>query len=297
MTIKANNFVSAFFKLAKRINQPHLFKSEDIRINNLSDTFELLNVSIECECNNINRVSSDVCMFSDRYYLMENLWYAFGDENANDIAKYAGLWRKMMNKNGEVRSNYGYTIREYYRFNQLQSVITLLKKEPESRRAVIYLNNTVVPYKTKEVAADIPCTNTLQFFVRNHKLHLMVNMRSNDMIFGIRYDVPFFMMLQQIVAHELGIPTGKYYHTANSLHVYKKHLPKLQSLCDKDNYDKVYTTPNLVSLWTNIDTELIYHFINGDELIDKNISDLFLEILDAHSKKYLESTEVVFNDI
>lgn len=295
MNIKAKNFVTAYYKLARRLNYPHLFQNEDIKVNSLSDTYEILNVSIECDCNNFNRVNTNKCKFSDKYYLIENLWYAFGNNNGKFVAKYATMWYQMMDEYCHVRSNYGDTIRQMYGFNQLHSVVDILKEDPETRRAVIYLSNTVCTYKSKNVLPDMPCTNTLQFFIRNNKLHLMVNMRSNDIIYGLRYDAPFFMMLQQIVAHELEIEVGKYYHTSNSMHIYKKDIFKLDSLCDKNNYDNCIS-PDLSSLWTCPETSLFYDAISiNDAKIESPEVGAFISLINLMSEKFNDSEEKLFD--
>ena len=49
---------------------------------------------------------------------------------------------------------------------------------------------------------DIPCTVSLQFLIRENKLHLFVNMRSNDVFLGLPHDIFCFTMIQEIIANQ-----------------------------------------------------------------------------------------------
>ena len=63
------------------------------------------------------------------------------------------------------------------KYNQIDTVINLLKEKPTTRRAVIQI------YDAKDLEVklkDIPCTCTLQFEIREGKLNLFTYMRSND---------------------------------------------------------------------------------------------------------------------
>ncbi len=58
------------------------------------------------------------------------------------------------------------------------------------------------------IQKEIPCTTTLQFFVRNERLDMVTTMRSNDAYLGLPHDVFCFTMLQEIIARSLGLDIG-----------------------------------------------------------------------------------------
>ena len=78
--------------------------------------------------------------------------------------------------------------------NQWEYVKNELMNDPDSRRAVVHIR---VPQDSATAKLDVPCTLTLQFFIRDKKLHMIVNMRSSDIIFGLTYDVPAFTLFQE----------------------------------------------------------------------------------------------------
>jgi thymidylate synthase len=165
--------------------------------------------------------------FNVVYAITEWLWYLSKDSRVHNIGKLAKIWDMIKSSGGTVESNYG-----IYLFNniptkpsQWQWVISELTNDRDSRRATIPINE---PHHKFMNNLDIPCTQYIQFFIRDNKLHLGVNMRSNDIIFGLCNDIFTFCMFQQLMLNELrqhydSLELGTYYHYAGSLHLYDKH--------------------------------------------------------------------------
>jgi hypothetical protein len=97
----------------------------------------------------------------------------------------------------------------------IDRVVELLTNDQDSRQVVCSIWEPGIP-KSK----DVPCTVALHFFRNRGRLDLHVYMRSNDLNWGLPYDVPAFAAIQLHVAHLLGWEAGSYHHTAGSLHVY-----------------------------------------------------------------------------
>lgn len=170
--------------------------------------------------------------FSLTYAIAELLWYTLGEDKTEWITNYSAFWKDISDDGKTANSAYGARIFKPHpriaqgRFTQWDYVKAELTKDPDSRRAVIHIRT---PNDSVDAKLDVPCTLSLQFFIREGKLHLMANMRSTDVIFGLSYDVPAFTFFQELLAFELGIPVGHYMHVSNSLHVYEKHF----EMCDK----------------------------------------------------------------
>jgi thymidylate synthase len=92
-------------------------------------------------------------------------------------------------------------------FNQVPIVTSILRKKAASRQAVIQLFGADDIVEDHE---DVPCTCTLQFFLRRDGLQLLTHMRSNDPNIGLPHDVFCFTMLQEIIARGLGVEPGPY---------------------------------------------------------------------------------------
>lgn len=160
-----------------------------------------------------------------RYAIGELLWYNSRNNTAKAIEPFSKFWKFIANEDGTVNSNYGHCIHDKFSYDQWNFVKDILRENPSSRQAIIHIKEPrdlrVDPTK------DVNCTMTLQFLIRNNALHLIVNMRSNDVWLGLPYDVFNFTCMQIQMAMELGVDIGIYYHNAGSLHLYKKDLDKL----------------------------------------------------------------------
>lgn len=202
-------------------------------LNGLDDKSESRDGDIRGEIINANIVIDDptrciltnsVRNMSMRYGLGELIWYLLGDNKLESIQLITSAWDRMTDDGETVNSNYGYCIREKFGFNQLDYVIEMLSKYPDSRRAVIHIKE---PRNTFENPTnDMNCTVCLQFFIREGKLYETVYMRSNDIWYGLPYDALFFTSIQIYLAMKLGVKLGTYTHVAGSLHLYERNADK-----------------------------------------------------------------------
>lgn len=112
---------------------------------------------------------------------------------------------------------------------QLPRVVDRLSADIDSRQAVLTIWDPAQDCYTDGLR-DYPCTIALQYMVRDGKLDAHTFMRSNDVWWGLAYDAFQFTQLQFTVAHALGLPIGRYYHHANSLHIYERDIPAVELL-------------------------------------------------------------------
>lgn len=171
-------------------------------------------------------VTSPIRKMPMRYAVAELLWYLSGQGTLKAIQPFTKAWDRMSDDGKTVNSNYGEKIFSHYGFDQFQYVKDCLTKDKLSRQAVIHIREP--KDFIHEPTKDMPCTLTLQFFIRpddegKDKLHLTVNMRSNDIWMGFPYDCFNFCALQNLLAMELEVEVGTYTHIANSLHLYERN--------------------------------------------------------------------------
>lgn len=185
-----------------------------------SNTRCLFNVGFEITNPLQNQIHTSYRKWNIKYAKREWAWYLSGNPNAEEIAKFAPIWYKMMDADGNVRSNYGW---QWQREHQLDKVVAILRANPESRQASISI------YDGKEISTyrnDTPCTYAIHFYIHDDVLNMSVMMRSNDIWYGFCNDQYCFSELQKIVAERLSIDVGTYYHFVNNLHVYDDFIGK-----------------------------------------------------------------------
>lgn len=183
----------------------------------VAQTLELLNVSLA-----FAPWHNTVCTLPERKFAARNavaefLWYMSGDNKVDRIAKFMPNWAKFANADGLVNSNYG-----VYWQEQMPGIIAELLRDNGSRRAVLSIYDGK---KLGQFDKDTPCTETIQFMIRDNKLHMIVNMRSNDIWYGLTIDQFCFSMLHRLAYYELSadlpaLELGTYFHNAASLHAY-----------------------------------------------------------------------------
>lgn len=205
------------------------FNSEaDEQASQFGKTREILNCFIEIRNPRRRFVLSPQRRHSLDYVCGEMCWYFSGERSVARAARYSKFWEHLADEDGNVNSNYGDKI--FYRRcpnpmggkSQFEYVVDELRRDRDSRRAVMFL---MLPedYHKMHTTRDYPCTMSLHFFVRRGKLDLIVHMRSNDFVLGFNNDMPFFSVLQEMVAVEVGVPLGTYYHNSDSMHLYERN--------------------------------------------------------------------------
>ena len=116
-----------------------------------------------------------------------------------------------------------YTYHQRFAY-QLPWIYSELKKNPYTRRAVMNIRDFEVDTSNEHPA----CLQSIQFFVRNDKLHMKIMMRSNDAVQAAFMNAVGFIALQRKVAADLGYAPGSYTHTANSFHAYERSFKTLE---------------------------------------------------------------------
>lgn len=156
--------------------------------------------------------------FNQDYAEYEWHWYQNGNRDAKEIGERAKIWNQMMIPGTtEVNSNYGY----FWNYNnQLVKVIDELKRNKETRRAIVvhYILHEIDRYKY-----DTPCNDVLNFYIKDDKLHLTVFARSIDLVFGFCNDQYTFAKLMEHVSRKTKYPIGEMHWFITNLHVYPRH--------------------------------------------------------------------------
>lgn len=128
--------------------------------------------------------------------------------------------------------------------DQLSFVISKLQSDPDTRQAVISLWDPIKDNFTQ--SKDHPCNNMVYFSNREGALHITVVIRSNDLIWGVPYNMIQFVHLQALVAGTLGLNMGRFTVMCNNLHIYEDLYPETRQqvldwrehLANQDAYTK-----------------------------------------------------------
>jgi thymidylate synthase len=163
---------------------------------------------------------------NEDYVKREIEWYKSMSRNVFDIPGGAPKeWIKCATPEGKINSNYGWMINSEENHRQYSNVLNELLQKPDSRRAImIYTRPSMWHEYNAGGMSDFVCTNAVQYFIRDHKLVSLVQMRSNDVIFGYKNDFFWQNYVHNSLASDLKINIGPIIWHAGSLHVYERHF-------------------------------------------------------------------------
>ena len=187
-----------------------------------ADTRALFNVGFTITSPKTRMIIDNKRNWNKDYAEAEWQWYLSEDRNINELGRIYGkvpeIWKRMADADGNVNSNYGW---QWKRNDQIGEVINILKNYKYTRQATISI------YDGKEIdkyTNDTPCTYAVQFTIVDNRLNMCVTMRSNDLWYGFCNDQYCFSKLQELVAKEINMDVGSYYHFAHNLHIYNDKL-------------------------------------------------------------------------
>ena len=173
------------------------------------------------------------------YIEIEKEWYESQSTNVNWITETYNrnvpeAWKLAANNFGQINSNYGYLIYSDKYHNQYGRVLDELLENPDGRRAsMIYTRPSIWEEYNEDGKNDFICTNSVTYYIRDNCLQSVVQMRSNDVVFGYKNDYAWQLYVLEQMAkdynectHE-GAPelkVGDIIWQVQNLHVYERHF-------------------------------------------------------------------------
>lgn len=160
------------------------------------------------------------------YIRRELAWYESMSLMVDDIPGGAPeIWKQVASKSGYINSNYGWAIWHTKNGEQYFNVFNELLANPNSRRAVmIYTRPTMWKDYNLNGCSDFMCTNSVQYLIRDKQIDAVVQMRSNDVVFGYRNDYAWQSYVLDLLCRDLGLERGIIHWNVGSLHVYERHF-------------------------------------------------------------------------
>ena len=187
---------------------------------------------------------------NQEYIDAEINWYESQSTNIYDIhgcdQEPPAAWKYSADKHGNINSNYGHLVFSEKYFYQFQNAFDELQNNPDSRRAQMIYNRPSIWAEYNEGGkSDFICTNAQTFYIRDGLLHMVSQMRSNDVVFGYKNDYAWAQYLMDKFVHQWNqlaeafgdhepIEKGTLTWQVMNLHVYSRHF----HLVDPVNYPK-----------------------------------------------------------
>jgi thymidylate synthase len=159
----------------------------------------------------------------------ELLWFLAGSTNTHqqNLRDHTPIWDAWADPDGNLGPIYGYQWRNWngQGIDQIQNVIDLIKRNPESRRIIVSAWN---PGQLAEMRLP-PCHILFQFYVsRAGRLDCQLYQRSADLGLGVPFNIASYALLLTMVAQECDLTPGIFVHTLGDAHIYLNHVEGLK---------------------------------------------------------------------
>jgi thymidylate synthase len=158
--------------------------------------------------------------------IYELLWFLRGDTNVKYLNEHGvTIWDEWADEKGNLGRVYGAQWRDWHgangaRVDQIDNVITQIKKNPNSRRLIVSAWN---PAEIEKMALP-PCHVLFQFYVQDGELSCQLYQRSCDLFLGVPFNIASYALLTMMMAQAIELTPGDFVHTFGDLHLYQNHL-------------------------------------------------------------------------
>lgn len=183
----------------------------------------------------------------------ELLWFLKGDTNIKYLKdNNVRIWDEWADENGDLGPVYGHQWRNWpapngEHIDQVQQLLDMLKKSPDSRRMIISAWNVA----DLPDMALMPCHTMFQFYVADNKLSCQLYQRSADIFLGVPFNIASYALLTMMIAQECGFELGDFVHTFGDAHIYSNHFEQVETQLARDvrPYPTMKLNPNVKSIF------------------------------------------------
>ncbi|OCH58394.1 thymidylate synthase [Aliivibrio fischeri] len=217
--------------------------------------YDLGPVAIEFEPKKLNLLTLNKRALNPFFAIAEAAWIIGGQNSLKQLNYYLKSYDDFSDDGVSLNGAYGFRLRKHFGCDQLQIAINQLKKSPNSRRCVL---NMYEPDDLKNnTSKDIPCNTSIMLKIRNGALDLTVINRSNDIHWGVPYNLFVFQVLHCYLANKIGVKLGYQRHVIDSLHLYERNVNDVKDILN-NNFNQ----------FENKTLDLIYMVLNNVDSIN-----------------------------
>ena len=197
-------------------------------------------------------------------------------EGLRDLEKYSTIWTDNAENQGKnlgykndddtklLGPVYGVQWRNWMGIDQLESLLTGIKNNPDSRRHILSAWNV----GQLDKMALPPCHVMSQFYVSGDFISCHMYQRSADMFLGVPFNIASYALLLSIIGKILDLKPKSFVHSFGDAHIYLNAIDQVkEQLSRKPRNHPKLIMPNLKSI---------------DDLKQCTVNDFILENYEPH---------------
>lgn len=197
---------------------------------------------------------------------------------------FADYWASRARFEGDAGRIYGVQWRDWTNkhgsgIDQIQRLVTTLKKNPYSRKNIVSAWNVV---ELDQMSLE-PCH--VMFHCRAHpddeSLLMYMYQRSCDMFLGVPFNITSYALLHHILAAIVGCKPGIFVHQLGDAHIYKNHFEQVKEQLTRDPLPASTLWLNPAFFEMNSVDELnrflgtrVREFLSAKHMLEQAISDV-----------------------
>ena len=168
--------------------------------------------------------------------IYELLWFLRGDTNIRWLNEHGvTIWDEWADEHGNLGRVYGAQWRDWRgsenrRIDQIASVVTQIRANPQSRRLIVNAWNAA---EVDRMALP-PCHVLFQFYVNEGELSCQLYQRSADLFLGVPFNIASYALLTMMVAQVCDLHAGDFVHTFGDLHLYQNHIEQAREQLSRE---------------------------------------------------------------
>lgn len=224
-------------------------------------------------------------------YLFANFLFLLSPEKGIDFIDFYNTKGRLFCDDGKtLNAPLGYRIQNER--NQIERVKFLLEKDSSSRRAIIQIAEKGDLFKDTR---DFPCLNYFQVFIRDERLVLLSNMRSQSVASLLPYDVFLFSLFQEALSVYMNVKLGEYIHFCGSYHIYTDEIDKAKDIVNSSTPNSYLKMKRMQSFNPSVVKELFASekYIRGQIKNNKDVNFDMLNV-DDYWKGFLQAMTLSF---
>jgi len=146
-------------------------------------TIELIGASFEAD-------QPSIFGTPNKEYIQKEIdWYDSESLNIHHMDNPPKQWVATAGPDGAINSNYGWMLYSKANHEQYLNLLQELIHNPDSRRACAVYNRPCIWHEyNMNGRNDFICTNAVTYYIRDTQLISVVQMRSNDAVYGYKND-------------------------------------------------------------------------------------------------------------
>ena len=162
------------------------------------------------------------------FHLMEACWMLAGRRDVAFVKQFNSNMATYSDDGEVFNAAYGHRWVEHFGYDQLERVVSMLRSDPNTRRAVISMWDGRADLGADSL--DLPCNVLICPRIIDRRLNFTVYNRSNDAVFGCwGANAVHLTFVQEWMAAALGVGIGEWVQVSNDLHIYERHFHLLKA--------------------------------------------------------------------